>query len=63
MTIDVFDFIQFFYQESNLQYSGIDLDNGLALVRRQAIIWINGGLVFWCIYVSLSLNELKQIWQ
>ena len=34
-------------------------DNGLAPTRRQAIIWTNGGLVYWRIYASLGLNELK----
>ena len=28
------------------------------LVRWQAIIWINDGLVPWCIYVSIGLNDL-----
>ena len=32
-------------------------DNGLGLNRRQAIIWTNDGLVYWCIYASLGLNE------
>ena len=31
-------------QGSNLQYPSIASDNGLLLVRRQAIIWINDGL-------------------
>ena len=25
----------------------------------QAIIWTNDGLIYWCIYASLSLNELN----
>ena len=29
--------------------------------RRQAIIWSNYGLVYWCIHASLGLNELKFI--
>ena len=29
------------------------LDNGLMRNRRQAIIWTNGGLVYWRIYASL----------
>ena len=33
-------------------------DNGLAPIRRQSIFWIKDGLVYWCIYASLSLNEL-----
>ena len=31
-------------------------DNGMALSRRQAIIWTSDDLAFWCIYASLSLN-------
>ena len=42
----------------NLQYSSIGSDNGLAPVRQQAIIWTNDGLVYRCIYASLSRNEL-----
>ena len=41
------------------------IDNIPALVwiilvpnRRQAIIWTNGGLVYWRIYVSLGFNKL-----
>ena len=37
----------------------IGSDNGLAPIRRQAIIWTNGGLVYWHIYASLGLNELS----
>ena len=29
--------------------------------RLQAIIWTNDGLVYWCKYVSLDLNELKAL--
>ena len=40
------------------------IDNKPALVQimawRQAIIWTNDGLVYWCIYASLGLNELTQ---
>ena len=42
----------------NWQYSSIGLDNGLAPVRGQAIVWISNVLDKWCIYGSLSLNEL-----
>ena len=45
-------------QVSNYQYGSVGSDIGLALNRRQAIIWTKGGLVYWCIYASLSLNEL-----
>ena len=44
---------------SNQQYSSIGSGNGLAPVRRQAIAWTNNGLVYWRIYASLGLNELK----
>ena len=37
----------------------IDSDNGFAPTRRQAIIWIKDGLVYWRIYASLGPNELK----
>ena len=50
---------------SNWQYVITGLDNGLAPNKRQASqtiiwinIWINDGLVYWCIFASLSLNEL-----
>ena len=41
-----------------LTISHIDSDNGLAPTRWQAIIWTNDGIVYWCIYASLCLNEL-----
>ena len=44
---------------SNWQYGSIGSDNGLAPNRQQAIIWTNDCLGYWCIYASLSLNELK----
>ena len=37
----------------------IGSDNGLTPVRRQAIIWINDGPVYWHIYASLGLTELN----
>ena len=43
---------------SNWQYVIIGSDNGLAQNRQQAIIWTNDGLVCWCIYALLGLNEL-----
>ena len=39
-------------------YCCFGLDNGLAPTRWQAIIWTNGGIVYSCIFESLSLNEL-----
>ena len=41
-----------------VQYISIGSNKGLSPVRRQAIIWTNGGLVYWGIYMSLDLNEL-----
>ena len=35
--------------------------NYLASNRRQAIIWTNDGLIGWCIYVLLALNEFNKI--
>ena len=37
----------------------IGSDNGFTLKRWQAIIWTNDDLVYWCKYVSLSLNEFS----
>ena len=45
--------------ESSQNYFRIGSYNGLAPTRRQAIIWTNDGLVWWCIYASLGLNELS----
>ena len=36
--------IKICWPASNWQYSNIGSENGLAQVRRQAIIWINDGL-------------------
>ena len=33
--------------------------NGLALNRRQTVIWTNDGLVYWRIYASLKQIELR----
>ena len=44
---------------SNWQYGSIGSDNGLAPARREAIIWSNVGMLYWRIYASLGLNELK----
>ena len=35
------------------------LDNGLTPNRRQAIIWNNDCLAWWCIYASLGLDRLR----
>ena len=39
----------------------IGSDNGLAQTREQAIISTNDGLVYRCINVSLSLNDLSHL--
>ena len=31
----------------------------LGVNRRQAIIWTNDGLIYWCVYVSLGQSELN----
>ena len=36
----------------------IGSDDGLALNRRQAIIWTNVDMFYWCIYAPLGLNEI-----
>ena len=40
------------------KYCSIGSDNGLALIRWQAIIWTNDDPVRWCIYVALGGDEL-----
>ena len=37
----------------------IDSDNGLALVRQQAIFWTNADLTHWRIYAVLGGEELN----
>ena len=52
-------FTEVYSQRSHWQYTNVGSDNGLAPTRRQAIIWTNDGLIYWCIYsASLGLNEL-----
>ena len=46
------------FPRSNYEYASIGSDDVLALNRRKAIIYTNGGLVFWRTYSSLGLNEL-----
>ena len=41
------------------EYVMVGWDNGLAPNMRQVIIWTNDGLVYWCTYASLGLNEFK----
>ena len=52
------DIFIFFYLLKMVD-SIIGSDNGLAPSRWQAIIWTNDGIVYWRIYASLGLNELK----
>ena len=40
-------------------YANTSLDNGLAPTRHHAIMWINDGTVYWHLFLSLHLNELK----
>ena len=42
----------------NYQNNSIDLDNGLALIRRQAVIWNNDVLVHWRMYELFVFNML-----
>ena len=48
---------------TNWQRARIDLINGLAPNRRQVIIWINNGLIYWRNYASLILDELNDNWE
>ena len=41
------------------QYVNIGSDNGLALIKRQAIIWNSDDLIYWHMYASLSHDELS----
>ena len=43
---------------SNWQLVCIGWDNDFVMNRQQAIITTNGNPIHWCIYASLSLNEL-----
>ena len=52
------NFTEICSQRSNYQYASIGSDNDLVPNRWKAIIWTKVGLVYWCIYASLGLNEL-----
>ena len=52
------NFTEICSQGSNYQFTSIGSDDGLVPNRRQGIFWTKGGLIYWCMYVSLSLNEL-----
>ena len=47
----------------NWQYGSIDLDNGSALIGRQAIVWtiMIIGILYCRTYASLGLNELTNL--
>ena len=45
--------------EINWQYVIIGSVDGLALNRQQYIIWSNDDLIFYALYMSLGLNELR----
>ena len=53
------NFTQVCSQGSNSQYPSIGSDNGLAPIRRRAIIWTNVDPVHSRIHASLGLNELS----
>ena len=53
---DAFSWMKLLYLDSNFT-ANIGPDNDFMPKRRQAIIWINDGLVYWYIYVSLGLNS------
>ena len=55
------NFTEICSQGPNLHQGSIGSDNGLVLNRQQYIIWINDGLIHWCIYATLSLNVFKYI--
>ena len=42
---------------SNSQYSSIGSDNGLAPIRRQAIIWTKADIFHWRIYAALGGDQ------
>ena len=46
---------------SNWQYGSIGSDNDLTPNKQQAITWISDAIGYWCIFASLSLNELMRI--
>ena len=52
------NFTEICSQESNWQWAGIGLDNGLAPDRRQAIIWTNADPIHRRIYAALWGDEL-----
>ena len=49
-----------FFLKVPIDNNSIGLDNGLALKRRQAIIWTNADPIHWCIYAALGEMSLRQ---
>ena len=47
------------FLKSSWQYGSIGSDNGLDRNMWQAIIWNNVEMLYWHIYASLGLNELR----
>ena len=50
-----------FVPKDPIDIRSIDLDNGLATNRWQAIIWTNADPIHWCIYVALRGDELTHL--
>ena len=46
------------FSRVHLKLGSIGSNDVLVWNRRQAIIWTNDGLIYWCIYASLSLHGL-----
>ena len=46
------------YMGFSYQNASIGSDNGLVPHRQEAINWTNDGLVYWCVYALLCLDEL-----
>ena len=44
---------------SNCQYASSGSEKGLATIKRQIIMWTNGGLVYRRIYAALGLDEFR----
>ena len=61
------NFTKFCSWESNWQYPGVGLDEGLAPNRRQGIIWTNSDPIHWRICATLGGEELNpyplHIWE
>ena len=53
------EFIEICSPWSDWQYIIIDSDNYLAPNRRQAINWTKDGIIYWRVYASVGLIDLK----